>query len=115
MLRQLGQQPLGLLLHLLAGLQHHGLLDVAEAHGPGQVADGRVAQLRRDHEPVQDLADVGAGLLRQLAGVEPPLEQGADGRELGGRALLCQEDPEDGRLERRGPLQVGHPVVQQDP
>ena len=70
-LGQLDQQSLGLGLDLLSGPQHQGLLEGAEAHGPGEVADGRIAQLGSDHQPVQDFTDIGAGTLRQLPRVEP--------------------------------------------
>jgi len=111
---ELGEQPLGLVDDLLAGLAHHRLLEEAEADGPRQVADRRVAQLGGDDEAVQHLRHLVARWTgRRLGGGQPAVEQREHGRQLVRDALLRQEDAVH-RLLQLGPgVEAAHAVVQQ--
>ena len=92
------------------------LVEPAEPDAAGQVADDREAQLGGAAEP-----------LEQLRGPRPASSPGGGGssiqrrssgggqRDLGRRALLGQEDPEDRLLQLGGALEVVDAVVAQHP
>ena len=90
---QLGQQPLRLVEDLLPGLEDDRLLEVAVTDGASEVADRGIAQLRRDHEPVEHLRHLRPGLARRRSpGRQPVVQQRQDSGQLVGDPLLGQED-----------------------
>ncbi len=91
------------------------LVEPPEAHAAGEVAHDGEAQLGGDDEPVERVTCGGALLLAGSRLAEPALQDGGGELDLRGRALLREEDAEDGLLEHRGALEVGHAVVAQHP
>ena len=92
---------------------HQRLVEPPEPHAARQVADDGDAQLGGAHEVVQGGA--GTGVVRRLRrGVgEPAAQQRGHDLQVGGRALLRDEDPEDRLLELVVVLQVGDAVATQ--
>ena len=91
------------------------LVEPAEPDAAGQVADHREAQLGGPDEPLEEVARRAGQLLGRRRLGDPALEQLGRQLDLGGGALLRQEDPEDRLLQLRGPVQVGHAVVGEHP
>ena len=84
------------------------LVEPAEADAAGQVADARVARLRDATDALQHLTRPAGQLTDRRGLAAPRAEQCGDECDLGGRALLGQEDAED-----RG-LQLGRAVQRVD-
>ncbi len=96
----------------LAGRRDQGAVERGEARAAGELADRRVPELRRGHEPVEGLPQLLAQRGRQGAGVaQPPVEEPGHGRELRRHALLREEDPVGGLGQLVAARQVVHAVV----
>ncbi len=92
----------------------HRLVEPAEPHASGKIADGGEAQLRREHQPVEQLADVHRTVVVRGRLDVPALQDRGDDREVRRRPLLREEDPEHGALELRRAFEVGDAVVRED-
>ena len=91
------------------------LVEPAEPHAAGEVADDREAQLGGGHQAVEQLARRGLVGRRRGRLDEPALEDRGGHRHLGGRALLGEEHPEHRPLEGLAALDAGDAVVAQHP
>ena len=120
----LGVRLVGEQLHLLAHRRQHGrtlgvderLVEPAEPHAAGQVADDGEPQLGGEHEPVQHLTrGRGQGRVGGDRFVHPVLQERHDQLDVGSRALLCEEHPEHGVVELAGPVEALDAVVAQHP
>ena len=89
------------------------LVEPSEPDAAGEVTDHREPELGRAPQSLEQLPSVRRQVARRSRLVDPATEHRRGQRHLGRLPLLGQEDPEHRLLERRGALQVGHPVVLQ--
>ena len=89
------------------------LVEPPEPDAAGQVADHRIAQLGRAHHPLEQLTRRCCDLVSGCGRVQPALQQRDRHLDVGRRALLGDEDPEDGLLERGRSLEIIDAVVRE--
>ena len=75
------------------------LVEPAETHASGEVADDREPQLGRHDQAIEHVARTVAEVTGGRRLVDPLLQQSRRDEDIGGGALLGQEDPEDRGLE----------------
>ena len=98
----------------LASRLDDGLIEDPEAHAAGELADHRMAQLRRHDEAVEGLVELVAQGLGQCLGLlQPAVEERHHDRNLRWRALVGEEDPVDRLLELGRALEPVHAVMGQ--
>ena len=86
------------------------LVEPAEPHAAGQVADHREAQLGGPDQPVEHLADRPGERLRRGRLADPALQQARDQVHVGRRTPLGQEDAEDRLLQLGRAVELGDAV-----
>ena len=92
---------------------HERLIEPAEAHRPGEVADGGEPQLRGADEPLQLSAGAHREVrVRRRLG-DPAVQQTQHQRHVRRDPLLRQEDAEHRRLQLGGAVQGVHAVMPQ--